>query len=138
MTAAAFAGVVLAGGTRAIIGAVLSPPVILLYVVFAVVVLYVSRRLRQHERTMPLLAVPCPSCTGRPMEFPDCTCREDCGESWCQAADPEEPMFYEFGHVVGRDGREAILARAREEDRAEADAPLRRRRPDLVVRRCLS
>lgn len=29
----------------------------------------------------------CPCCTGRPMEFDDCTCREDCGEAWCQAAD---------------------------------------------------
>lgn len=92
MTAAAFAGIVLAGGTRAIIAAVLSPPVILLCAAFAAVVLYVSRRLRQHGRTAPLQPLP-----------------------------PAEPMFFEGGHVIGRDGREAILARAREEDRAEAD-----------------
>ena len=67
-------------------------------------------------------AVPCPSCTGRPMEFDDCTCREPCGEAWCQAEDPEEPMFYEHGHVIGRDGREAVLRRARADDQTEAEA----------------
>lgn len=33
-----------------------------------------------------------------------------------------EPMFHENGHVIDRDGRAAILRRAREEDRLEAEA----------------
>ena len=51
-------------------------------------------RLRRRRDRAPLRplppAAPCPSCTGRPMEFPDCTCSEPCGELWCQAEDPGE------------------------------------------------
>ena len=32
----------------------------------------------------------CPCCAGRPYEIDDCTCREDCGAYWCQAAHIDE------------------------------------------------
>jgi hypothetical protein len=47
-------------------------------------------------RKVPLavVRVPCPCCTGRPMESDDCNCGEDCGAAWCQAADPECPWCH--------------------------------------------
>lgn len=119
MTAAAFAGIVLAGGTRAILAAVLSPPVILLFAAFAAVVLFVSRRLRQYGRTMPLLALPpaepCPCCTG--LDSDDCTCREDCGVTQCQAAGPDE---HEGTQPMEELDVPDFIREAREQDRAEA------------------
>jgi hypothetical protein len=41
------------------------------------------------RRPRPQRPAPCPCCTGEPYKVDDCTCREDCGVRWCQAADPE-------------------------------------------------
>jgi len=43
---------------------------------------WVARFTAAHE------ADPCPCCTLGGRDY-DCTCREDCGVRWCQAADPE-------------------------------------------------
>lgn len=37
-------------------------------------------------RALPAVP-PCPCCTSAPYRVNDCTCREPCGEPWCQAAD---------------------------------------------------
>jgi hypothetical protein len=34
----------------------------------------------------------CPCCTGEPYRNNDCTCREDCGVYWCQAADIDDAL----------------------------------------------
>lgn len=36
-----------------------------------------------------LHAEPCPCCTADPLHSDDCNCREDCGVTQCQAADPD-------------------------------------------------
>lgn len=99
--------------------------------------LYLRRRTRigpfPKERRALSAAPPCPSCTGRPMESPDCTCPEPCGEAWCQAADPDDhedtqpmdpgevtdgaPRFFERLPVI--DGDE--LAKLRRSRRYEDD-----------------
>jgi hypothetical protein len=58
-----------------------------------------SRVIEVGDDTMAML---CPCCTGRPMESDDCTCREDCGVTWCQAADPElEQMLSDWHEQRG-------------------------------------
>lgn len=61
----------------------------------ALPLLAARRYFRRRKGTLPLAALPpadpCPCCTGEPYRNNDCTCREDCGVPWCQAADPECP-----------------------------------------------
>ena len=95
-------------------------PLFLIWLTVAGCCVIARRRLRVRTPAQPSRVI-CPCCTTRPMESDDCTCRDDCGVTWCQAADPDGPMFIEGHHVIDRAGREAILRRAREEDEADAD-----------------
>lgn len=94
MTAQEFAAQVFAIGTGEIGTAVLHVlPWIALGTAAAVYLWGLVRparwvRERRHEPPALAAAPQCPCCTGEPYKVSDCTCRDDCGVEWCQAAEP--------------------------------------------------
>lgn len=70
-----------------------------------------DRRHKRHAATQPArvtevgddtLAMLCPCCTAFPLDSDDCTCREDCGVTQCQADSPElEQMLSDWHEQRG-------------------------------------
>lgn len=60
-------------------------------------IVHPGRWLRRRNRITHIVFLPpalpaalsCPCCTATPFTVNDCTCREPCGELWCQANDPD-------------------------------------------------
>jgi len=84
VTAAAVIGQVLAIGAGQLAEAAwqVTPPLGCIAAVGILLWLGVRRELRRRRVT------PCPCCTG--LDSDDCTCRDDCGVTQCQAADPPD------------------------------------------------
>lgn len=122
MTAAAFAGIVLAGGTRQI--AASAPMATLaavgwllaagLVIILSAVAVRFLRRWHLPREPFPKEQL-CPCCSG--LDSDDCTCREDCGVTQCQAADPDE---HEGTQPMEELDVPDFIREAREQDRAEA------------------
>lgn len=68
----------------------------------------------------------CPCCTGRPYETDDCTCREPCGEAWCQAEDPDGEL-----NVPGWVNQPGPVVTCHDQARADA---LQREIDDMIER----